>query len=89
MREHVGYLCDTNEERLAWCHDALKNGRPGLRRTTDYKEVLGSRDIDLVYIGTPPATHHQLALAALKAGKHVFSEKPLALNLAEAKEMQA
>ena len=44
--------------------------------------------VDAVTIGTPPATHHRLALAYLKAGKHVLVEKPMAMTPSEADEMQ-
>ena len=44
-------------------------------------------DVDLVYVATPPALHHPLAMLALEAGKHVIVEKPLALALHQADEM--
>lgn len=44
-------------------------------------------DVDLVYIATPPFLHHEQAMMALEAGKHVICEKPLSMNLAEADEM--
>ncbi|MBN1943476.1 MAG: Gfo/Idh/MocA family oxidoreductase [Phycisphaerae bacterium] len=54
---------------------------------TDPAALLARDDVDLVHVATPPATHHKIVLAALKAGKHVLCEKPLAMNAAEAKEM--
>jgi predicted dehydrogenase len=48
-------------------------------------ELLARKDIDLVINLTPPLVHAEVSLAALKAGKHVHSEKPLATNLADAK----
>ncbi|MBN1555862.1 MAG: Gfo/Idh/MocA family oxidoreductase [Phycisphaerae bacterium] len=54
---------------------------------TDPNELLARDDVDLVHIATPPSTHHKIALAALKAGKHVLCEKPLAMNAVEAREM--
>jgi predicted dehydrogenase len=44
-------------------------------------------DIDIVHLATPPFTHAPLALLALQAGKHVLCEKPLALELEDAREM--
>ena len=46
-------------------------------------------DIDLVYIATPPFLHHSQAMAALRAGKHVICEKPLAMTVSQADEMIA
>lgn len=55
-----------------------------------YHEVdalLEREDIDLIHVTTPPHTHFPLAMQALRAGKHVLCEKPLALTLAEADEL--
>lgn len=54
---------------------------------TDWREVVGRDDIDVVDICTPGDSHHEIALAALAAGKHVLCEKPLANTLGEAEEM--
>ena len=56
--------------------------------SADVDAVLGRRDIDLVSITTPPATHCELARAALAAGKHVLCEKPTALDAGEAERMR-
>jgi predicted dehydrogenase len=56
---------------------------------TDWREVVGRDDIDVVDICTPGDSHREIALAALAAGKHVLCEKPLANTLAEAEEMAA
>lgn len=55
--------------------------------TTDYSQVLGDPSIDAVLIVTRHATHAAMTMAALKAGKHVFVEKPLALTSSELKEI--
>lgn len=54
---------------------------------TDYKKLLASPDIDAVSIVVPDAFHAPIALACIKAGKHLLCEKPLALNYADAKRM--
>lgn len=54
---------------------------------TDWKKVIDRDDIDIIDIATPPAIHRDIAVAAAKAGKHVFCEKPIALNAAQAQEM--
>jgi predicted dehydrogenase len=51
--------------------------------TTDLDAVLSDPQVDAVVIATPHASHAKLAIAALRAGKHVFVEKPLALRLSE------
>ncbi len=53
----------------------------------DLDELLTDPDIDVVYISTTNDLHKSQAIASTKAGKHVLSEKPLALNLADACEM--
>ena len=50
------------------------------KATTDYHTILNDRDIDTVFITTRHNAHASLVVEALKAGKHVFVEKPLALN---------
>jgi predicted dehydrogenase len=54
---------------------------------TDYGRMLERDDIHLVDISSSGDTHHEFAVAALEAGKHVLCEKPLANTLAEAEEM--
>ena len=54
---------------------------------TDWKKVIERDDIDIVDISTPPALHSPIALAAAKAGKHIFCEKPISLTSAEALQM--
>jgi inositol 2-dehydrogenase len=53
---------------------------------TDYRELLKQEDIDAVVIATPTSTHVQAIQDAARAGKHIFSEKPLALTLEECDE---
>jgi predicted dehydrogenase len=54
---------------------------------TDWKKVIDREDIDIVDIGVPTHLHHDIALAAAKAGKHIFCEKPMAVSYDQAKEM--
>lgn len=66
-----------------------KNGRPLARRyhtdyTTNYEDVINNDDIDAVFICTPNSTHYEIAKRALEAGKDVFVEKPMCLNVSDA-----
>ncbi|HLO04505.1 MAG TPA: Gfo/Idh/MocA family oxidoreductase [Symbiobacteriaceae bacterium] len=74
-------ICDTNPELAAKV--AAELGAP--RWSTDFRELLDQ--VDLVYLGVPPKFHHAMALEILAADIHLFCEKPLALNLAEAESM--
>lgn len=54
---------------------------------TDWRTLVERDDIDLIDVCTPGDTHAEIAVAALRAGKHVLCEKPLANTVAEAEEM--
>lgn len=56
---------------------------------TDWREVVQRDDVDIVDIVTPGDTHAEIAIAALRAGKHVICEKPLANSVADAETMTA
>lgn len=75
--------CDINESVLN--KFATKWGWEEIE--TDWKKVVERDDIDIIDITTPPSIHREIAVAAVKAGKHVFCEKPIALNTDEAQEM--
>ena len=57
------------------------------RFVTDYRELLAMDDVDLVLSFTPTPSHFEIARDALRAGKHILSEKPMAMNLVEAREL--
>jgi predicted dehydrogenase len=76
----VDAVCDADADRRA---DARRRC-PGARVNDRADEVLTDPALDAVAISTPAATHHSMALAALRAGKHVFVEKPLATTVDEA-----
>jgi predicted dehydrogenase len=54
---------------------------------TDWRKVVERKDIDVIDISTPGNVHHDQAIAAARAGKHIICEKPLANTLPEAQEM--
>ncbi len=55
--------------------------------TDDWQDTISREDVDLICITTPPDTHFEMALRALELGKHVLCEKPMAMNVAEARTM--
>lgn len=56
---------------------------PGVEISDDFETLLSRTDIDAVVLATPAATHHALGLRVLEAGKDLFVEKPMALELAD------
>jgi predicted dehydrogenase len=60
---------------------------PGVKVTSETKEVLGAVDIDAIAVVSPVWTHYELTKAALLNGKHVFVEKPFTSNTAQAEEL--
>jgi predicted dehydrogenase len=79
----VTALCDLDADRLS----AAGREHPGLRCIDDFGDLIARDDVDAVAIATPPSRHHAMALAALRAGKHVWVEKPLALASADGREL--
>lgn len=86
-RARIVAVCDVNldvarQRGLAW-------GVPEERIFADYHDLLAAPDIDLVEILLPHHLHHQAALDAAAAGKHISLQKPMALTVAESDEMIA
>jgi len=54
---------------------------------TDWRRVIDRDDVDVIDVATPTALHHDIVVAAAKAGKHIFCEKPFALSSGEAESM--
>ena len=77
-------LCDINEKNLARRAEEYKVSRT----FTDYREMLALPELDAVSVCTWNSAHAECAIAALRAGKHVLCEKPMALNTAQAEEME-
>jgi predicted dehydrogenase len=84
---------DLPEARLAWVSDFrpdrlahMRELYPDAQLTRDYRELLAA-DVDAVVVATPVSTHYPLAMEALRAGKHVLVEKPLAAVLSQAVEI--
>jgi predicted dehydrogenase len=54
---------------------------------TDWRKMVRRDDVDIVDVALPQSLHHDVAIEAARAGKHIFCEKPLALNFEQAREM--
>jgi UDP-2-acetamido-3-amino-2,3-dideoxy-glucuronate N-acetyltransferase len=73
-------VCDSDEQTLRRIRQDYS-----VATTHDFESVLRDTHVDAVVIATPAAQHHDLAVRALRAGKHVFVEKPLALRVEDGK----
>src|SRR5262245_50370551 len=60
---------------------------PGAAQVADYNQILANKDIPAVIIATPTQSHKEIVLAALKAGKHVYCEAPIANTIEDAREI--
>ena len=76
-------ISDLRDDRLA----VARRHHPGVQTTTDWRELVADPRIDAVAIATPVSTHFDLALAALRAGKHVLVEKPLATSVEQVQRL--
>jgi predicted dehydrogenase len=81
----VRWVCDLRADQL----EKVRRRYPAVRVTDDYRDLIEDAELDAIAIATPVATHYPLAMQALKAGKHVFVEKPLAGSSAEAQDLIA
>lgn len=78
------WVCDLDQSRL----DHIKSLYPDVHATRDYRELLAS-DVEAVSIATYVRTHYPLAIEALRAGKHILVEKPLAACVEQARAIVA
>lgn len=88
-----GIRCHGNAELVAVCgRDAVRTAafaeQEGIAASyVDLDQMMKELDFDALAIATPDQTHYEIATKAIACGKHVFCEKPLAMNVAEAREM--
>ena len=74
-------ICDTYPASVRRCAPSA----PAAAQTGDFKTILDNKDIKAVVVATPTHQHKDVVLAALKAGKHVYCEAPLATTLEDAR----
>ena len=78
----VGAICDVVKERV----EALA-AQYNCKAYTDWKELVADPTLDAVIVAATNTTHAEMSIAALKAGKHVMCEKPMAVSLEEAQAL--
>jgi len=77
--------CSPVEDELVWVRESF--GVTALHR--DYKDLLADAKVEAVFLVTPTSLHAGQIMQALEAGKHVFCEKPLSLELADCRRVEA
>lgn len=82
----IKYACDIIPERAEKILEKYPNVEKAI---TDYKEALADPEVDAVYVLTPNYAHYEITMAALRAGKHVFCEKPITVDYPRSLEMAA
>ena len=81
--QNVVALCDVDRQIL----ERIGKEFPAARHYTDFREMLADRAIDAVTVSTPDHMHAPIAIQAMKAGKHVYCQKPLTHSVFEARRM--
>jgi len=76
-------ICEINEARAL----ELRNTFKDVAVFTELDEILSRASVDAIVVATPPHIHHSVGMRALKAGKHLFVEKPMTLDVREAREL--
>jgi UDP-2-acetamido-3-amino-2,3-dideoxy-glucuronate N-acetyltransferase len=79
----LDWVVDESAKVLA----GVKAAYEGVRTTRDFARVLKDPKLKAIALASPAALHYEMAVAALRAGKDVFVEKPLALRVAQAEEL--
>src|SRR5450432_2042432 len=83
--EIVAVSNSTYESGEKFCRENVPHATP----MQNWAELLAIPDLDIIWIGTPPYMHSAVTVSALEAGKHVFCQARMAMDLAEAEEMLA
>ncbi len=78
-------LCDIKPDRLDKAATAAARGNPVT--SADWRRVIDNKDVDAVFIATPPYLHSEMAIAALQAGKNVYCEKPVGTTPAQVRAL--
>ncbi|MEO9004152.1 MAG: Gfo/Idh/MocA family oxidoreductase [Ginsengibacter sp.] len=92
-RNHFAYagtrvvaICDVDRKHLSEASAILHNDK-GLKKFTDYRELIQLPEVDIVHIATPPHWHGIIAADAARAGKDIWCEKPMTHTIGEGKRL--
>ncbi len=93
-RQHLEHLGKSGRANVKWIAaikpDNLEKVRAEFNipnKTHDYRDILNDPEVDSILITTPPHLHKEMFIGAVKAGKHVLLEKPMAIKLEDMNEM--
>jgi myo-inositol 2-dehydrogenase/D-chiro-inositol 1-dehydrogenase len=78
-------LCDLKPDRLDRAATTAARDKPSTY--ADWHRVMDRKDVDAVFIATPPYLHSEMAIAAIRAGKHVYCEKPVGVTPAQVRAL--
>lgn len=78
-------LCDLKPDKLDAAASAASKDNPATY--SDWRKIIDRKDVEAVFIATPPHLHSEMAIAALQAGKHVYCEKPIGLTVAQVRDL--
>lgn len=81
------FVCDVDSERSGQAAEIVAKAGQKAEVVGDYRRILDRKDVDAVVISTPDHWHAPITIAACKAGKDVYCEKPLTLTVAEGRQM--
>lgn len=85
---HTKYACDVDRGRMnRGKNDLMKRGAKEVQAVEDYRQIIEDPSIDAVVIATPDHWHAAITIAALRAGKDVYVEKPMTLTVDEGKAL--
>lgn len=94
-QKHFPALCALENVRVKYACDLILEKAEAAKEkykkidlvTTDYHDILNDKEVDVVYVLTPNFAHYTVAMDALRAGKHVFCEKPITVSYEKSLEM--
>jgi predicted dehydrogenase len=78
-------VCDIKPDRLDKAASAAAKDNPKTYR--EWRQVLDNKDVGAVFIATPPHLHSEMAIAAIKAGKHIYCEKPVGVTPQQVRDL--